>query len=279
MIKRILGPFFEDKTRVRRNKDTRMELNEDYSRSFQDLLFYLLWSFFLPIRSNRIIQLKNTSQHDSLFVFTNPKKNDKNVKIQRKREGRLLFPSDQRFAYLHYPFPGTISITTSHSDSRALTQTRIATRGTAWKRIYPRTKKRVSLRLFLFPRIIHVWNSLFLFFIFFSPPSLFFPRVVVVDKRACTGDRSRIESISSPLQHPQSPLGHVVNPGWRWYVHRCANTIRARRRCIRCTNPRTTGFIDSQGVNSGAFISVRPIERPGWKETSTRPRIRVHYIN
>lgn len=103
--------------------------------------------------------------------------------------------------------------------------------------------------------------------------------LAVVDKRACTGNRSRIESIPSPLQYFQPPLGHVVNPGWRWYVHRCANTIRARRRCIRCTNPRTTGFIDSQGVNSGAFISVRPIERSGWKETTTRPRIRVHYIN
>lgn len=194
-----------------------MELNEDYSRSFQDLLFYLLWSFFLPIRSNRIIQLKNTSQHDSLFVFTNPKKNDKNVKIQRKAKKKRgttfisLRPTIRvsSLSFSRNNIDNNISLrqwsTNSNEDCNQ--------RGTAWKRIYPRTKKRVSLRLFLFPRIIHVWNSLFLFFIFFSPPSLFFPRVVVVDKRACTGDRSRIESISSPLQHPQSPLGHVVNPG------------------------------------------------------------------
>lgn len=175
MIKRILGPFFEDKTRVRRNKDTRMELNEDYSRSFQDLLFYLLWSFFLPIRSNRIIQLKNTSQHDSLFVFTNPKKNDKNVKIQRKREGRLLFPSDQRFAYLHYPFPGTISITTSHSDSRALTQTRIATRGVPLENVSTLEQRNVYRCAFsfspgLFTIILEFSFSLFHFF--FSSISL-----------------------------------------------------------------------------------------------------------
>lgn len=167
MIKRILGPFFEDKTRVRRNKDTRMELNEDYSRSFQDLLFHLLWSFFLPIRSNRIIQLKNTSQHDSLFVFTNPKKNDKNVKIQRKREGRLLFPSDQRFAYLHYPFPGTISITTSHSDSRALTQTRIATRGVPLENVSTLEQRNVYRCAFSFSPGLFTSGILFFSFSFF----------------------------------------------------------------------------------------------------------------
>lgn len=247
-------------------------------------IYYFIY-FGLSFYQLEVIELFNWKIHPNTIHSLLSRIQRKMIKMlkfkgkQRKREG-LLFPSDQRFAYLHYPFPGTISITTSHSDSRALTQTRIATRGVPLGNVSTLEQRNiVSLRLFLFPRIIHVWNSLFLFFIFFSPPSLFFPRVVVVDKRACTGDRSRIESISSPLQHPQSPLGHVVNPGWRWYVHRCANTIRARRRCIRCTNPRTTGFIDSQGVNSGAFISVRPIERPGWKETTTRPRIRVHYIN
>lgn len=133
---------------------------------------------------------------------------------QRKREGRLLFPSDQRFAYLHYPFPGTISITTSHSDSRALTQTRIATRGVPLGNVSTLEQRNVYRCAFSFsPGLFTSGILFFSFSFFFSPPSLFFPRVVVVDKRACTGDRSRIESISSPLQHPQSPLGHVVNPG------------------------------------------------------------------
>ena len=132
---------------------------------------------------------------------------------QRKREG-LLFPSDQRFAYLHYPFPGTISITTSHSDSGALTQTRIATRGVPLGNVSTLEQRNVYRCAFSFsPGLFTSGILFFSFSFFFSPPSLFFPRVVVVDKRACTGDRSRIESISSPLQHPQSPLGHVVNPG------------------------------------------------------------------
>lgn len=247
-------------------------------------IYYFIY-FGLSFYQLEVIELFNWKIHPNTIHSLFSRIQRKMIKMlkfkgkQRKREG-LLFPSDQRFAYLHYPFPGTISITTSHSDSGALTQTRIATRGVPLGNVSTLEQRNVYRCAFSFsPGLFTSGILFFSFSFFFSPPSLFFPRVVVVDKRACTGDRSRIESISSPLQHPQSPLGHVVNPGWRWYVHRCANTIRARRRCIRCTNPRTTGFIDSQGVNSGAFISVRPIERPGWKETSTRPRIRVHYIN
>ena len=153
-----------------------MELNEDYSRSFQDLLFHLLWSFFLPIRSNRIIQLKNTSQHDSLFVFTNPKKNDKNVKIQRKAKKKrgtfISFRPTIRVSSLSFSrnnIDNNISLrqwnTNSNEDCNQ--------RGTAWKRIYPRTKKHCIVAPFPFPQdYSRLEFSFSLFHFFFSSISL-----------------------------------------------------------------------------------------------------------
>ena len=134
-------------------------------------IYYFIY-FGLSFYQLEVIELFNWKIHPNTIHSLFSRIQRKMIKMlkfkgkQRKREG-LLFPSDQRFAYLHYPFPGTISITTSHSDSRALTQTRIATRGVPLENVSTLEQRNVYRCAFSFSPGLFTSGILFFSFSFF----------------------------------------------------------------------------------------------------------------
>ena len=98
---------------------------------------------------------------------------EQNERNEEERKVEFHFTGTNMVAYLHYLFPGAASITASRQ--AAVTQTRIATAaacsplGSIPSNKEPRGVYRpsLSMRLFLFSRIIRVWNRLFSF-LFFS---------------------------------------------------------------------------------------------------------------